>query len=153
MVMSVGTWTDLHGILGKTTVRDCLETPLSRRCSRETKLGFLYRQIKAPLMAFPEMPLLLPAGKYKSDRQESQCVAQSVVWEESVQIDWELQKRGTEGACAERKNFIQRKSKPGFWHLELKSFRRGVFNSFLKAECRVQKSTQFGMMHFLGVKL
>lgn len=31
----------------------------------QVKLGFPCQKIKAPLMVFPEMPLLSPAGKYK----------------------------------------------------------------------------------------
>lgn len=65
----------------------------------------------------------------------------------------ELQKHGTEEACVERKNFILRKSKPGFWHLKLEIFHRGVFSSFLKAECQMWQSTQYEMKHFLGVRV
>lgn len=54
--------------------------------------------------------------------------------------------------CGE-KNFILRKSKPGFWHLKLKSLHERVFNSLLKAESQVWQSTQYGMKHFLGVRL
>ena len=64
-MVSVDTWTDLQGVLGRSVVMACLETQLSGRRSREAELGFLCRKIKAPLVVFSEMFLLSPAGKYK----------------------------------------------------------------------------------------
>lgn len=98
------------------------------------------------------MPLLSPAGKYKV-RQTRLSLSS---WECGVGGKCELaelQKHETVGACVERKNLILRKSKPGFWLLKLESFHRGVFNSFLKAESQVWQSTQYGMKHFVGIRL
>lgn len=64
-MLSVDNWTDLQGVLGRSVIMVCLEAQLLGRRSREAELGFQCRKIKAPLMVFPEMPLLLPAGKYK----------------------------------------------------------------------------------------
>lgn len=64
-VLSVHNWTDLQGVLGRSVVVVCLETQLLGRRSREAELFLKCRKIKAPVMMFPEMRLLSPAGKYK----------------------------------------------------------------------------------------
>lgn len=96
------------------------------------------------------MPLLSPAGKNKVRQTRVSLCECGIGGKYSNSLGaTETWNRGN--LCREEKHL--EKIKTRLLALKLKSFHRGTFESFLKAECHVWKSMQFGMVHFLGVRL